>query len=105
MFDLFFLLCTVYYLTTKGKAPWCLQGEGCNACVFVPRWMSVCMQCFVTKLGIVVHDHKPECHAKKMGFYLQGQGHSVGLYNQNMTVSITSFISSKPVNLLQPNSI
>ena len=21
------------------------------------------------------------------GFYLQGQGHSVGLYNQNMTVS------------------
>ena len=23
----------------------------------------------------------------KMGFYLQGQGHSVGLYNQNMTVS------------------
>ena len=24
---------------------------------------------------------------EKMGFYLQGQGHSVGLYNQNMTVS------------------
>ena len=42
---------------------------------------------------------------KKMGFYLQGQGHSVGLYNQNMTVSAISFISSKPVSLLQPNSI
>ena len=42
---------------------------------------------------------------KKMGFYLQGQGHSVGLYNQNMTVSTISFISSKPVSLLQPNSI
>ena len=30
---------------------------------------------------------------EKMGFYLQGQGHSVGLYNQNMTVSTISFIS------------
>ena len=29
---------------------------------------------------------------RKNGFYLQGQGHSVGLYNQNMTVS-TIFIS------------
>jgi len=42
---------------------------------------------------------------EKMGFYFQGQGHSVGLYNQNMTVSTISFISSKPVSLLQPNSI
>ena len=42
---------------------------------------------------------------EKMGFYLQGQGHSVGLYDQNMTVSTISFISSKPVSLLQPNSI
>jgi len=42
---------------------------------------------------------------EKMGFYLQGQGHSEGLYNQNMTVSTISFISSKPVSLLQPNSI
>ena len=67
-------------------------------------WLSVCLQPFVTKLGIVVHHHEPECHAKKMGFYLQGQGHSVGLYNQNKTVSIISFISSKPVSLLQPNS-
>ena len=64
-----------------------------------------CLQSFVTKLGIVVHHHEPKCHAKKMGFYLQGQGHSVGLYNQNMTVSTISFISSKPVSLLQPNSI
>ena len=42
---------------------------------------------------------------EKNGFYLQGQGHSVGLYNQNMTVSTISFISSKPVSLLQPNSL
>ena len=60
------------------------------------------MQPFVTKHGIVVHHHEPECHAKKsVGFYLQGQGHSVGLYNQNMTVSTISFISSKPMSLMQ----
>ena len=53
----------------------------------------------------MVHHYAPECHAQKTGFYLQGQGHSVGLYNQNMTVSTISFISSKPVSLLQPNSI
>ena len=29
--------------------------------------LSVCMQPFVTKLGIVVHHHEPECHAKKWG--------------------------------------
>ena len=46
------------------------------------------MQPFVTKLGIVVHHHEPECPAR---FYLQGQGHSVGLYNQNMTVSAILF--------------
>ena len=45
------------------------------------------------------------CGENKMGFYLQGQGHSVGSYNQNMMVSTTSFISSKPVSLLQPKSI
>ena len=32
---------------------------------------------------------------EKMGLCLQGQSHSVGIYNQNMTVS---FISSKPVS-------
>ena len=42
---------------------------------------------------------------KKMGFYLQGHSHNVGLYNQNVTVSTISFISSKPVSLFQPNSI
>ena len=42
---------------------------------------------------------------EKMGIYLQGQGHIVGLYNQNMTVSTIPFISSKPVSLLQPNSV
>ena len=65
------------------------------------------LQSFVTKLSIVVHHHEPECHAKKKkkGLYLQVQGHSVGLYNQYMTVSTISFIGFKPVSLLQPNSI
>ena len=33
---------------------------------------------------------------EKMGFYRQGQDHSVGLYNQNMTVSSVSFVTSEP---------
>ena len=75
-------------LLPKGKHCGVFRGEGCNACdIFFPTRPSVCMQPFITKLGIVVHHHEPECHAKKMGFYLQGHGHSVGLYNQNMMVS------------------
>ena len=31
----------------------------------VPTLLSVCMLPFVTKLGIVVHHHEPECHVKK----------------------------------------
>ena len=67
------------------------------------------MQPFATKLGIMVHHHEPECHAKK------GEGKkgdsifkvkvTVCLYNQNMTVSTISFISSKIMCFLQPNSI
>ena len=58
------------------------------------------MQPFVVQLGIVVHHHEPECHAGKKGFYLQGQGHSVGLYNQNMMVSTISFIVATKLNLM-----
>ena len=57
---------------------------------------------FVTKPSMVRHHYKPE-YPMQMGFYRQG--HSMGLYNQNVTVSTISFISSKPVSLLQPNSI
>ena len=53
------------------------------------------MQPFVTNL----HHHEPEYHEKrkKEGFYLQGQGHSVGLCNQNMMVS-TTIINSEPAD-------
>ena len=46
-----------------------------------------------------------EKRRRKKGLSLQGQTQSVGLYNQNMTISAIYFISSKPVSLLQPNSI
>ena len=31
-------------------------------------------------VGMLVHHHRMECHAKQMGCHLQGQGHSEGLY-------------------------
>ena len=39
----------------------------------------------------VVHDHKLDCHVKTLGCCLEGQGHSEGLYNQNMTVSTVQY--------------
>ena len=67
-------------------------------------WLSICLsvycvswpcseailwtaQPFKTKLVIVIYYHEVECHAKKkLGCYLQGQGHSEGLYNLNVFV-------------------
>ena len=40
---------------------------------------------FYTKLGMVVYFHEAMCQAEKLVHYLQCQGHSDGLYNQNMT--------------------
>ena len=42
---------------------------------------------FFTKLGMVVYYYEAICHAEKLVSYLQCEGHSKGLYNQNMTVS------------------
>ena len=52
-------------LLEKGKHCGVFRGEGCNA-RDTYLFLSVCMQSFVTKLGIVVHHHEPECHAKKL---------------------------------------
>ena len=41
---------------------------------------------FSTKHGMLVYYHEAMCHAKKLVHYLQCQGHSEGLYNQNMTI-------------------
>ena len=40
---------------------------------------------FFTKLCMVVYYHEAMCHAEKLVHYFQCQGHSKGLYNQNMT--------------------
>ena len=37
---------------------------------------------FVTKPGMVMQHHKPECHAEKLVYCVQCQGHSKGSYNQ-----------------------
>ena len=57
---------------------------------------------FVTKPGMVMQCHKPECHAEKLVHCVQCQGHSEGLYNQNMTISV---VSSKLLVHSQPNLI
>ena len=44
--------------------------------------------------------HKPKCHAEKLVHCVQCQGHSEGLYNQSMTISV---VSSKLLVGLQPN--
>ena len=44
---------------------------------------------FFTKLGMVVYYHEAMCHAKKLVHYLQCQGHSEGLYDQNVTIFFT----------------
>ena len=53
----------------------------------------------------MVHHHEPECHAKKWDSIFKVKV-TVWAYitDQNKTVSTISFISSKPVSLLQPNS-
>ena len=46
--------------------------------------------------------HEAKCHAENLVQYLQCQGHSEGLYNQNMTIST---ISSKLLVHLQSNLV
>ena len=73
----------------KGKYCGVFSGEGSNA-----QDKYICLQLvecfffllffffiFLSKLDLVfvVNDHVLECHAKKLGLYLQGQGHSEGL--------------------------
>ena len=50
---------------------------------------------------MLVHYPKLVYHVKDLGCYLQGQGHSEGLSNQNMTVLAIS--SELMIFFLQPN--
>ena len=51
---------------------------------------------------MVVYFYKAECQAEKIGHYLQSQGHSQDLCNQNKTISI---ISSRLLVRLQPGLV
>ena len=54
---------------------------------------------FTTKLGIVMHHYEPDCLLKRLVCCLQGQGHSEGSYNQNMTIYVfwsADVLSSRP---------
>ena len=84
-------------------------GEGCNAhdkYLFSVGWVlknlhaTFCNQTWY-------HGAQPWAGmpCKKNGILSSGQGHSMGLYNQNMTVSAISYVSSKLTSLLQPDWI
>ena len=64
-----------------------------SVCVsgFCPDDISWTTQPFVTKLGMVMYYQVMKCYAEKLFCYLQGQGHSEGVCNQNMTVSTIYF--------------
>ena len=51
---------------------------------------------------MLVYYHELVCPVEKLVCCLQDQGHSKGLYNQNMTVSIMSY---ELLTLLQPNLV
>ena len=56
---------------------------------------------FVTKPGMVMQHHKPECQTEKLVHCVQCQGHSKGLYNQNMTIStVPSSVNVCPDDIL-----
>ena len=44
----------------------------------------------VTKPGLLMQHHKPKCHAEQLVYCVQCQGHSEGLYNQNIAISVVS---------------
>ena len=57
---------------------------------------------FATKLGLIVHYHKPECFMEKLDCHVQGQGHSKISKCQWMFVQM---VSSETLNLLLPNVV
>ena len=56
--------------------------------------------CQFTKLGLIVHYHKPECFTEKLDCCAQGQGHSKNFECQWMFVQMRF---SESLNFLQPN--
>ena len=74
------------------KLDYCIQGQGHSEgskCRCLPRWYFLNRQTFCYQTRIVMHHN--EHHAKKVVCYFQGQGHTKGSYEQNMTVSTVCF--------------
>ena len=62
----------------------------CTALVFCPEDIL-----YATKLGMMVHHPDAECHAKRLGCYLQGQAHSEGSNDGRFHAStLTTFIAT-----------
>ena len=69
--------------------------ESVGLSVHLSRFCLDCTFCtaqpFVTKLGIMVYHHEPECLAERWVRCLQGQGHKEDSFDQNVTVSTIYF--------------
>lgn len=50
----------------------CVQSHSKHSNFWCIYWTT---EAFVTKHGVVIDHYQPECHAKKMGCYFQGQSH------------------------------
>ena len=75
------------------KLDYCIQGQGhseVSKCQCLSRSYLLNHLAFCPQTNIVMQYHKLECHAKRLICYFQGQGHSKGSYDQNMTVSTIS---------------
>ena len=88
------------------KWDYCIEGQSqrrfkmsVNVCPDDIFWIT---EHFVTNFGMVMQHYEPDCHAEKLVHRLQCQGHSKGLFNQNMTIST---VSSKMAVRLQPNLV
>ena len=88
-FDLFLRCVWCIILLEKGKHCGVFRGEGYNASDTYLFPLVLVFVCNLSKPNLVLWCTTMSWNVmwKKMGFYLQSQGHSVGLYNQNMTVS------------------
>ena len=72
-----------WILHSRSRSQWSF-GMLMNVCRDDIFWTT---EHFVTKFGMVMQHHEPECHAEKFCCCcLQGQGHSKGSYDQNMTL-------------------
>ena len=69
----------------------CVQCQGhseglCNQKMTISVVSSKRAGQFATRLGLAVYYHEAMCHAEQLVHFLQCQGYSKGLNNQNMTI-------------------